>query len=224
MRNVFQRKFILLPFIAAFIWLIFTSLQNPPVTQQHSAAQLEYSILKGSRIAVLGSTNINEFTCFSEETYAKQKVEFTLDEHKTTMQFSHAMLKVPVASLDCGNVVMNSNLCRTLKSDNFPYIIVELKEARSKDGSPMNLSNLTQMIAKVDLTLGGVRKTKEIRFSGKQVAPGHYSFNGLHNLSLKEYNLETPAALFGLIKVADDIGVKFNLNVSATIIPADKSL
>lgn len=221
MRTILQSRFISFPVSATFIWLIFSGLQNPPSVKHSISAQLEYSILDGSKIAVLGSTNINEFVCFSEEKYGKRKVDFSLDEHKTTIQFSNAILKLPVASLDCGNVVMNGNLCRTLKSDSYPYIIVDLKEARSKDGSTINLANLTQLIAKVDLTLAGVRKTKEIRFSGKQTAPGHFYFNGLHNLSLKEYNLETPAALFGLIKVGDDIGVRFNLNIAANIITAD---
>lgn len=221
MRTLLQSRFITFPFFTAFIWLIFSGLKYPSSVNQGIAAQLEYSILDGSKIAVLGSTNINEFVCFSEEKYGKRKIDFSHDEHKTTIHFSNAILKLPVASLDCGNVVMNSNLCRTLKSDDYPFIIVELKEVRSKDGGTINLTNLTQLIAKVELTLAGVRKTKEIRFSGKQTAPGHFYFNGLHNLSLKEYNLETPAALFGLIKVGDDIGVRFNLTIAANIITAE---
>lgn len=221
MRTILQSRLINFPFFAAFIWLIFSGLKYPSSVNHSLSEQLEYAILDGSKIAVLGSTNINEFVCFSEEKYGKRKIDFSLDEHKTTIHFTNATLKLPVASLDCGNVVMNSNLCRTLKSDDYPFIIVDLKEARSKDGGTINLANLTQLIAKVDLTLAGVRKTKEIRFSGKQTAPGHFYFNGLHNLSLKEYNLETPAALFGLIKVADDIGVRFNLTIAANIITAE---
>ncbi|HUM48457.1 MAG TPA: hypothetical protein PLD84_16105, partial [Chitinophagales bacterium] len=124
-------------------------------------------------------------------------------------------LKVTTASLNCGNAAMNSNLCKTLNADKFPYIIVELMQVQAKDGKPLNNQNLSSMTASVAITLAGERKINTISFTGKKTSSGTYHFSGQHNLSLNAYHLQPPEALFGLIKVNDMITVKFELNVSA---------
>lgn len=170
---------------------------------------------------MLGSTNINEFACFSEEHYAKRNSELYFEAPKNTLYFKGTQLKVPVSTLDCGNIAMNSNLCTTLNAEKYPDIGIELIEVTSKDGQPLNITGLTTMIAKVKISMAGQTRLREIRFAGKQTSPGNYFFTGIHNILLSDYNIEAPEAFFGLIKVNDLIAVKFNLNVAAKMLDAD---
>lgn len=208
-----KRSFFLFLFICS-IWLISSGLKNNSAITSASPISFEYSILQGSKVFVLGSTNINEFTCFSEENYSKRSADFYFDPSKTSITFRDAVLKISTHSLNCGNVAMNSNLCRALDADHFPFIIVDLQEAHSKDGKPLNLEHATEMIAKVQITLAGHARTNTIHFSGVQTPSGGYHFTGDQKLSLSDYHIEPPTALFGLVKVHDIITVRFDLYTS----------
>ena len=174
----------------------------------------EYSILQGSKVFVLGATNINEFTCFSEENYSKRNADFYFDPSKSSITFRDAVLKISTHSLNCGNTAMNINLCRALDADHFPFIVVDLLEAHSKDGKPLDLKHATEMMAKVQLTLAGQERMNMINFSGVQTPSGAYHFTGEQKLSLRDYHIEPPTALFGLVKVSDAITVRFDLYAS----------
>ncbi|MGB3076740.1 MAG: YceI family protein [Chitinophagales bacterium] len=218
MANFIDNKNIVRNFLLFFTWLLFAGAVNSTIQQKQLFEKLDYSILEGSRISVLGSTNINEFTCFSDEKYSHNKVEFQFDNLKNSIQFKDAILKVPVVSLDCGNAAMNSNLCRTLKGDKFPFITVEILQAKSRDGKSLKLSGITTLIANVRITMAGESKLHDILFTGKQTSSGQYYFSGLHSLTFSDYHLEPPEALFGLVKVNDLIAVKFALNISANVL------
>lgn len=213
-----NNKLILLLFLISFTWLIFVSLKNIHSLQSGFPTSIQYSILDGSKISVLGSTNINEFTCFSKEEYGDKKAVVYFNEMKNVMHFRDAVLEVTTVSLNCGNPAMNNNLYKTLNAEKFPFIVVELQQARSKDGKPLNNTNLNSMTASVMITLAGERRLNKISFTGKKSATGTYQFVGQHNLSLNDYHLEAPEALFGLIKVNDVITVRFELNVAANAV------
>ncbi|MCY7409926.1 MAG: hypothetical protein LH473_06610 [Chitinophagales bacterium] len=175
---------------------------------------IEYSILKGSKVSVVGSTNINEFSCFSEETYSKKTAALINNDDQQTIYFKNAILNVSVKSLDCSNVVMNANLCRTLNAEKFPYITIELNNVKATDGKELKLSEWQHLQADVIITLAGTERRNKIFFSGKETQSGKYQFVGDHTLSLNDYHIESPTALFGIIKVKDNIKVKVDLLIS----------
>lgn len=200
----------LLILITALSGFTFAPLYSPP----YSPATFSYSLIHGSRLTIQGSTNVNEFTCFSEETYTKQSANVFINEGKNNITFDNVILKVKTESLGCGNEVMNKNLCQTLGGEKYPFIIVELEEVFTKDGQPANFVRWTQLIGKLYITLAGVRKSQQIDFTAKQNYDGVYHFIGEHKIALSQYNLAPPTALFGLVMVKDIINVKFDLLVS----------
>lgn len=210
-------KFIL-PFLFLITFPVILSSSSTMLQAQatHSYT-LEYAILAGSKITVAGTTNINEFACFSVEKYGKSSGAASLDPVTNTVLFRDTRLKVATVSLNCGNDAMNSNLYNLLRADELPYIVIEILQAKSKDGKPVNFTAQSPMTAKVYITLAGVRRINEITFTGKEMYPGAYHFTGQHNLSLNDYHLEAPEALFGLVKVNDIITVKFDLKVAVRI-------
>ena len=199
-------------FIISFIIILSPAIHAQP--QSHAGYTLEYAILAGSKITVSGTTNINEFACFSAEKYGKSKGLVTVDPSTHAALFRDTRLQVASTSLDCGNAAMNTNLYNLLKSDEQPYIIIEIQQAKSKDGKPVNLAAPSVLTARLFITLAGVRRLNEITFTGKELYPGAYHFTGQHNLSLADYHLEAPEALFGLVKVNDLITVRFDLKVA----------
>jgi hypothetical protein len=199
--------------------ILFIASRNILQAQSAHNYTIEYAILADSKITVAGTTNINEFACFSIEKYGKSKGTTTIDPVTNTAIFRDTKLKVATVSLNCGNEAMNSNLYNLLRAEELPYIIIEIQQAKSKDGNPVNFSVQSPMTAKVYITLAGVRRTNEVTFTGKEMYPGAYHFTGQHNISLNDYHLKAPEALFGLVKVNDIITVKFDLKVAVRATP-----
>jgi len=133
-----------------------------------------------------------------------------------SITFHDVILNVTTESLECGNEIMNRNMCQTLIADKYPYIIIELQQAATRNGEPINFSQRMQMTGKVYITLAGTRRLQQINFTANQTSDGVYHFIGEHNISLSQYKLEPPTALFGMVKVKDSITVKFDLLVSAS--------
>ena len=180
-----------------------------------SSSSFSYCLLQGSKVSIEGTTNVNEFTCFSQETYSPQSGNFFINDAGNTITFQDVILNVSAQSLECGNVVMNKNLCQTLSADKYPFIVVELEQAGTKTGESINFSQGMRMTGKLFISLGGKRHEHLIEFVAKQNSDGVYHFIGEHNVSLSQYNLDPPTALFGLIRVNDIIKVKFDLLVKA---------
>lgn len=180
-----------------------------------SSSVFSYSLVQGSRVSIQGSTNVNEFSCFSQQTYDRHSASLLINELKNNITFHHLILNIKTQSLECGNQVMNRNLFQTLGGEEYPFIIVELVQASTRDGQILNFSQWIQMKGKMYISLAGIRRLQQIDFVAKQNNDGLYHFIGEHNISLSHYNLDPPTALFGLVKVNDTIKVKFDLLVTA---------
>lgn len=95
--------------------ILFIASRNILQAQSAHNYTIEYAILADSKITVAGTTNINEFACFSIEKYGKSKGTTTIDPVTNTAIFRDTKLKVATVSLNCGNDAMNSNLYNLLR-------------------------------------------------------------------------------------------------------------
>jgi hypothetical protein len=129
--------------------------------------------------------------------------------------FKNATLKVKTESLDCGNAVMNTNLCSTMHGDKYPYIVVDLLSVSASDGKPMQLASGKKLSVKTYITLAGQKKLNILTVQVNKNDDGTYRFTGTHKITLSSYGLEPPRAFFGLIKVNDAITIQFDLLVHA---------
>ncbi len=211
-----SNKSLIVLIITFFIWSLNSSLTIYLSQTPSQPRKIEYSILPGSKVSVVGSTNINEFTCFSEEAGSKKNTAYNYNEMLQIIYFQNAVFNIAVKSLDCSNVVMNANLCRTLNAEKFPYITIKLDSVKAINGKSFNLKEWQKLQANVVISLAGVERFNRIYFSGKEIQARVYHFIGEHELSLSDYQLQSPAALFGMIKVHDNVKVKFDLIISTS--------
>jgi len=179
-----------------------------------SLTHFNYTILAGSKVTVFGSTNVNEFSCFSEETWENPGPELICSAPVTKADFKNAVIKIRTQSLDCGNELMNNNLYTTMKSDQSPYIVIELAEVNSMNAQPIHLNVKSILSAEVYITLAGKRLLNTMVVNESNPAQGIYHFTGSHRILLSDYGIVPPRAFFGLIKVNDATTVEFDLTVS----------
>jgi len=90
-----------------------------------------FDILHGSKLYLEGSSNVNTFTCDCEtlDDLAPLRLGMEVDHQQNQAMFESARLKIKAESLDCGHKGINRDMYESLKSDQHPYISIELEDA-----------------------------------------------------------------------------------------------
>ena len=164
-----------------------------------------------SQLSLFGSSNINKFQCDCTDEFPRSTLKFNRGKNGTSATFSNAILSIRAGALDCGNKIMNKDLYKTLKGDEYPQIQIELLQVKQlNDSKPGAWSN---QLVEAALTIAGVRKTIELSVRAQQTDPDRFRFVSDKNILMTEFGLIPPKALMGTIKVNDLIRIHMDLIV-----------
>src|SRR5690606_21165790 len=68
------------------------------------------------------------FICQYSTTFLERKVNISYREDASVIAFDNAVLKLKNSGFDCGGKMINKDLHELLKSDEHPYIYLELQK------------------------------------------------------------------------------------------------
>ncbi|GIV59584.1 YceI family protein [Rhodocaloribacter litoris] len=187
-----------------------------------TGAQQRVVLAEESRLWIEGQTSVNRFACearsFAGEgvlaggnvlsgSPAKRGASRGIQRHV-------ARLVVPVRQFDCGKDRMNADLYEALKAETHPEIVFELEEAEVV--GPRRDSTVA---LRVDgrLRIAGVENDITLTVTAWPAGAGRYRARGGYPLRMSDYGVDPPRALLGLIRVQDQIVVRFDL----VAVPAD---
>jgi polyisoprenoid-binding protein YceI len=181
---------------------------------------IEYAFVEGSTVTANGQTNINLFSCVClyKEIFPGSQTTITANGDHTEASFKNATLSVDIEALDCGNKSMNKDLYRMLKASRYPYIFIRIKDAGAVSHKPVNLSEQTKLRVEADISMAGVTKAESIIMEGKQIGENLFHFTGEHALYMTDFGIKPPTALFGVIKVSNNLLIRFDLKVKVHFI------
>lgn len=174
-----------------------------------SPLSIRYLIEQGSTLSIQGTTNINTFECVSRQSFGQQAITVTTDPTTRSLTFDRAILNLRVKELNCDNNKIDADLCDALKADQFPNITIELHDARLAKGSLDD--DWSDIIITASLKITNQKRRIELRAKGKMLSDGRFRFMAAKALKMTDYGVDPPTALFGLIKVRDEITINFNL-------------
>lgn len=171
-------------------------------------AQEKYSnatikILSESKLNITGDTNISPFTCVFDTGYLKKAQNINYSGNRSNLKFKDAVLTLDTKGFDCGNRRINKDFHELIKSDRYPKIYLELKEIKMQ---PKDVA-----VAKALITIAGIQQEYDLPVTIVEGKVAHYT--GKLKLDIRDFNLEPPKKLFGMIVVKDDIEINFNLVV-----------
>ena len=106
---------------------------------------------------------------------------------------------------DCGSRVINKDFMNLLKSEEYPKIVLELKEIKK------DLSTDCIVHALIEIVIAGESKSYFIPVELKD--DKIINVSGALNLNICDFNLEPPKKALGLIVVSDIIKINFDLVV-----------
>ncbi|MGZ5246622.1 MAG: YceI family protein, partial [Flavitalea sp.] len=116
-------------------------------------------------------------------------------------------LKLMIKWFDCGQHFMTKEMQKTLKADKRPEMKINLISIARVHKNGQTVKGI------VDVEIAGITKRIDINFDVKKPRSTSLCFVGTKHLKFSDFNLEPPVKLAGLVKVEQDILVKFQINL-----------
>ncbi len=195
------------------ITVLIVTLQAPLLFGQETAFAI-YRLEPSSRLWLEGTATIGDFTCSTarmEGMAVLQEIHVEKnDSLRSVPVHNEVRVSMCVRSFDCGNHAMNEDMYEAMKSDSFPTIEFELIDATlaSDTGSADSVRDINT-IGK--LTIAGITKTVPMSIAIRQSSPERFIITGSKALSMTDFGITPPTALWGIIKTNDRLTVNFQL-------------
>lgn len=124
-------------------------------------------------------------------------------------------LRIPVATLRCGNGRMERDMYRALRSAEHPAI--EFRFEKIVGGITHDIDRGTYRVnASGSLSLAGTRRNINVEIEARRVGPDQFRLRARLPLRMTDFRITPPTALFGAIKANDGLIVDFDLVLRAT--------
>lgn len=174
-----------------------------------------FDIEKGSKLFIEGSSNVNSFECESKDEFLNQLSRITFSDDERSLNFTSTSLRLRTTLLDCDNSKMNRDLCEALKSEDYPYITIELHDAVIIEGSPKRLDSNFIVRCSASMSITNVTRKVSLDVKAKNLGNGRFRFYSTTRLLMTDYGVEPPTALLGLIKVRNSIRIVLDITTRA---------
>jgi polyisoprenoid-binding protein YceI len=166
-----------------------------------------YQASDGSKLTVSGSATVRSFSCESTTIEGRAVMDTqSTDSVKIDLQ-------VPVRSFDCGKRAMNEDLYEALKADEHPYIHYRVRRTNIVSGEETGDQQIRIVGA---LSMAGTTRGDTTIVKGRPAPDQSFRVEGSTPLSLRQFGVDPPTALLGLIQVKDSVTVSVDLLGSPT--------
>ncbi len=172
---------------------------------------LKLQILESSRLYLEGQTNINQFACHCREDFPVAQIQYNSVPQQGTAYFNQTEMKIATEKLDCGKKAMNKDLAQALKADEHPNIKLELCSLSFPVAA--HAKEPQKIKAETNLTIAGTTRTVEMMVSAQQIGTDKFNIKATKKIKMTDFGIDPPTALLGLVKVKDEITLKFDLDV-----------
>ena len=173
-----------------------------------------YILLPGSYVGFNGSSFINTFTCGTDSVSGLGSGTITSGS-LALVDCAKVMFKVE--TLDCGSPFMNTDMYDALKADVNNLIEFELSTINKIEQSNKNDGSYNVVVLG-NFSVAGITKNYEMVFNIKTVKKNLYKITGSKELSMYDFEITPPTALFGLITANDTLEIYFDLLVKVEIV------
>lgn len=177
-------------------------------------AVVDFQIQEHSKLSLKGTTNVNKFSCDCGQKFRPQIVNAAASANRTAVTFSQTVLTLRTMSLDCGNKMMNKDMYKTLKAEEYPNITIELKKAVFPPGVTIDdCAEWVELDAETVITIAGSARRVPLKVNARSIAANRFQFRSAKMLKMTDFGIQPPTAMMGAVKVRDDIEIQFDLFV-----------
>ncbi len=158
-----------------------------------------YTVSKDSKVEILGTSSVHDWESKVENVTGKGNVKL---EGSALKELNNLKVVFEVKSIESGKSKMNSLTYEALKEEDHPNIIFSLKELSSTSDGKVTGTGKLNLAGKIRT----VQVNGNIKITGNSVI-----ISGEQPLNMTDYDIEPPTAMFGTIKVGEEVTIRYNL-------------
>lgn len=165
----------------------------------------KWIIEKNSNLCIEGRSNVSSFKCEVTE-YLRAD---TLFFYKNDLQIftTKGGLTINVNGFDCHQKYITADLRKTLKAGEWPLLKIDLLSIGNFTASPGN----QKIKGWVAIQLAGITRKIEVDYTVQSGNNGLLHLYGSQQVLFGDFGLTPPHKLAGLVKVEDQLNVRFQL-------------
>ncbi len=172
-------------------------------TAGHVFGQVNYVLNNDFKITIEGGSNLHDWTENVEKAGATSSVTWNSNGSFILNNLTVTVNVQSIKSSEGG--VMNGKTYKALKSDSHPTITFTLT-------SPLQVSQGgTTVTATGNLTMAGASRPVTIHAKINSSPNSNISIEGSVPLKMTDFGIDPPTALFGALKVGNDVTIQFKV-------------
>lgn len=158
-----------------------------------------------SELQINGTSNVKDFTCAYEIQNLNKPIRIHYEKEHDIIKFEKSVLILENNGFDCGGKGINKDFHGLLQSDIYPRISLTLKQINLKS----HKKNMADAL--IDIEIAGLTRSYHMETTFQNVE--NWLISGKLKLNIKDFKLEAPKKMFGLVVVSDEIEISFKLVV-----------
>ncbi|MDO7171112.1 hypothetical protein [Mariniflexile sp. AS56] len=156
-----------------------------------------------STLYITGISNVTDFKCIYNIKNIDAPIPILYESVNDVIKFEKSTLILENNGFDCGGKGINRDFHGLLKSDIYPKIKLKLKEIKLYP----NKKNTADALLEIELAGKSKSYHMKIAYDKDQ----NWIIKGDLKLNIKDFNLEAPKKILGLIVVSENIVINFKL-------------
>ena len=171
-------------------------------------------ILKNSLIAINGTTNLISFRLTHEgEKLLGKTVNTSLTYKQNKLYINHDKISINVKNFTSDNKMALRDFLKLIKSTSYPTMDIQLNHIDASTSSVKDLNSKGDAI--LNITITGV--TKQYHFPVESLNKKEFiTIEGKKKINIRDFGLEPPVEMLGLIKVSEWIVFDFHFDCKLT--------
>lgn len=179
----------------------------------NNSFKVVYKIDAKSRLYLNGKTSINNYECYCTDEFVAANLQGTFNDETGITSFSNCTLYIKTSLLSCKNKLMNRDMHKALKAEEYPYIEIALHDAwQPNKNSKLNLNTWYPFTANITLTIAGISKKTQINVQVNKLSNHLYRLVACKDLLMSDYKVK-PRTPFNMIKIEDKVSINFDMMV-----------
>ena len=171
----------------------------------HTVVKEKWLITKESNLYFEGRTNISNFRCGITSYLRPDTLCFCREDASKAILGVKGGLSIDVNGFECQQPYMNKDLRKALKARECPLMKISLLSIGNFTG------NVQYVKGKVAISLAGVTRIMDVDYTVQPVDENNLRLYGTQQVLFSDFELTPPRKMAGLVKVEQQIEVKFML-------------
>lgn len=175
-------------------------------------------VQKESHLSITGHTNVNRFTCGVAQYATPDTICFLPEGSRGNVPGIPlcGAIRLNIDDFDCHNRTMTTDFKQTAMATRFPQLkisFINLERMPVPAGERMPVPTRDTIKGWVEIELAGACRLFEVDYTIGRNKEGNLELTGVRKVLFRDFALNPPTKIGGMIRVSDSLDVCFTLSL-----------